>query len=49
MPQQSKANVAELQTQPLVTARHGLDENTLLCGIFLEQSHHMLFHASYFL
>ena len=32
--QQSKANLTELQNQPLVTARHGLDKNTLRCGIF---------------
>ena len=47
--QQSKANVAELQTQPLVTARRGLYKNTLRFGIFLKQSHGMLFHASCFL
>ena len=46
--QQSKANVTELQNRPLVIARHSLDKYILRCGIFLEQSHNMLFHASCF-
>ena len=46
--QQCKVNVAELPAQPLITARHGLDKNTLHCSIFLEQSHYLLFHASVF-
>ena len=49
MLQQFKANVTELHNHPLVIARDGLDKNALLCGIFLNQTYHMLFHASCFL
>ena len=44
--QQSKANVAELQNQPLVILSHGLDKTC--CGIFLEQSHYMFFSCFMF-
>ena len=47
--QQSKSNMAGLQTQLFLTALHGLDRNTLCCAIFFEKSHYMLFHASCFL